>query len=137
MLSDNTGVQMIQKHLNDTAGTGTGNLDAVTNSTVVGKVNGTYGLTSGYQRGFSMTQIDAAADRSGKDDNFRGITNYNNTIYVTKGSGGNGVDAVYQVNPSGDAVVAPGLSAGLPKLQTPARPALTAAGLATYQHRRE
>lgn len=114
MLSDNTGVQMIPKSVNDTAGTGTGILDAITNSTVVGKVNGAYGVTPGYQRGFSMTQIGAAADKSGKDDNFRGITNYNNTIYVTKGSGGNGLDAVYQVNPSGGAYVFPGLSAGLP-----------------------
>jgi hypothetical protein len=114
MLSDDTGVQMIQKYVDDTAGTGTGNLDAITNSMVVGKVNGAYGVTPGYQRGFSMTQIGAAADKSGKDDNFRGITNHNNTIYVTKGSGGNGLDAVYQVNPSGGAYVPPGSSAGLP-----------------------
>jgi len=114
MLSDNTGIQMIQKYVNDTAGTGTGILNAVTNSMVVGKVNGTYGAATGYQRGFSITQIGAAADKSGKDDNFRGITNYNNTIYVSKGSGGNGFDAVYQVNPSGGAYFAPGSSAGLP-----------------------
>jgi hypothetical protein len=114
MLSDDTGVQTIQKSVNDTAGTGTGNIDAATYSTVVGKVNGTFGVTPGYQRGFSMTQIGAAADKSGKDDNFRGIANYNNTIYVTKGSGGNGLDAVYQVNPSGGAYVPPGSSAGLP-----------------------
>ena len=114
MLSDDTGVQTIQKNVNDTTGTGTGNLDAVTNSTVVGKVNGTYGVTPGYQRGFSVTQIGDPADKSGKDDNFRGITDYNNTIYVTKGSGGNGLDAVYQVNPSGGAYVPPSSSAGLP-----------------------
>jgi hypothetical protein len=114
MLSDDTGVQMIQKGVNDTVGTETGNLDATTNSTVVGKVNGTYGITPGYQRGFSMTQIGAAADKSGKDDNFRGMTDYNDTIYVTKGSGGNGLDAMYQVNPTGGAYVPPGSSAGLP-----------------------
>jgi hypothetical protein len=113
MLSDDTGVQTIQKSVNDTAGTGTGNQDAITSSTVVDKVNGTYGVTPGYQRGFSMTQIGAAADKSGKDDNFRGIVNYKDTIYVTKGSGGNGLDAVYQVNPSGGAYVPPGVSAGL------------------------
>ena len=121
MLSDDTGIQMIPKSVNDTTGTGTGNLDAVTNSTVVGKVNGTYGVATGYQRGFSMTQIGAAADKSGKDDNFRGMTNYNNTLYVTKGSGGNGLDAVYQVNPSGGAYVPPGSSAGL--ATTPDAPA--------------
>lgn len=114
MLSDDTGVQMIQKGANDTTGTGTGNVDAQTFSTVVGRVNGTYGSGTGYERGFTITQIGAAADKSGKDDNFRGLTNYNNTLYVSKGSGGNGFDAVYQVNPSGGAYVAPGTSAGLP-----------------------
>lgn len=85
-------------------------MDAVTNSTVVGKVNGTYGAANGYQRGFAISP----ADKTGKDDNFRGLTNYNNTLYVSKGSGGNGLDAVYQVNPSGGGYVAPGTSAGLP-----------------------
>ena len=110
MLSDNTGVQMIQKGLNDTTGTGTGILDAITNSTVVGKVNGTFGAANGYQRGFALTP----PDKTGKDDNFRGLTNFNNTLYVSKGSGSNGLDAVYQVNPSGGGYVAPGASAGLP-----------------------
>jgi len=110
MLSDNTGVQMIVKGTNDKTGS---NITAVTNSTVVGKVQGTYGAANGYQRGFTVTQIGAAADKSGKDDNFRGLTNYNNTIYVTKGSGGNGFDAVYQVNPNGGGYIAPGSSAGL------------------------
>jgi hypothetical protein len=110
MLSDNTGVQMIVKGTNDTTGS---NITAVTNSVAVGQAQGTYGATNGYQRGFSVTQIGASADKTGKDDNFRGITNYNNTIYVTKGSGGNGFDAVYQVNPNGGGYVAPGTSAGL------------------------
>jgi hypothetical protein len=118
MLSDNTGVQMIGKGQWDTTGTGTGILDAMTHSTVVGKVNGTYGSGTGYQRGFTISQspVNAADDKTGKDDNFRGIRNYNNTLYVTKGSGGNGFDAVYQVNPSGGGYVAPGSSAGLPTL---------------------
>jgi hypothetical protein len=120
MLSDNTGVQMIQKGLHDTAGTGTGILDAVTNSLVVGKVNGSYGTATGYQRGFTITQIGAAADKTGKDDNFRGETNYNNTLYVSKGSGGNGFDAVYQVNPGGGSYLGPGVSAGLPTSATAA-----------------
>jgi hypothetical protein len=121
MLSDDTGVQMIKKYSNDTTGTTlTGNLDAVTNSKVVGKVNGTYGSATGYQRGFSVTQIPATADKTGKDDNFRGLADYSNTIYVSKGSGGNGLDAVYQVNPSGGPYVAPGSSAGLPTTSTDA-----------------
>jgi hypothetical protein len=41
------------------------------------------------------------ADKAGKDDNYRGITIYNNTLYVTKGSGGNGINTVYQVGGPG------------------------------------
>jgi len=37
----------------------------------------------------------------GKDNNFRGEVVYNNTLYVTKGSGSNGADTVYQVGASG------------------------------------
>ena len=42
-----------------------------------------------------------AADKAGKDNNFRGLTIFNNTLYVTKGSGGNGVNTVYQVGAAG------------------------------------
>jgi hypothetical protein len=196
MLSDNTGVRMIAKGSRDTAGTGTGILDAANNSLVVGKVNGVFGTTPGYQHGFAVTQLGMtftgstssgsptvtglnptiasvlanniqlysglpftgtgipssttivsvdtvantitlsknatatgassnlvaapAADKSGKDDNFRGVANYNNTLYITKGSGGNGLDAVYQVNPLGGGYVSPGASAGLPTAATAA-----------------
>jgi hypothetical protein len=41
-----------------------------------------------------------AGDKPGKDTNFRGLTIFNNTLYVTKGSGGNGVNSVYQVGSS-------------------------------------
>ena len=61
MLSDNTGVPMLPKGLKDPTGTGTGNLNAVNNHTVVGKVNGTYGTTPGYQRVFSLSQLRAAS----------------------------------------------------------------------------
>jgi hypothetical protein len=116
MLSNNTGVQLIGKGEWDTAGTGTGILDAITHSTVVGKVNGTFGNNTGYQRGFTVSQspVNAPDDKTGKDDNFRGIRIFNDTLYVTKGSGGNGFDAVYQVNPIGGDYVAPDASAGLP-----------------------
>jgi hypothetical protein len=87
-LSDNTGVQMIAK--------GSGGA-----TTVVGAVNGTFGNSNGYQRGFSITQLGVAADKTGKDDNFRGLTVFNNTLYVSKGSGGNGVNTVYQVGTAG------------------------------------
>ncbi len=36
-----------------------------------------------------------------KDNNFRGETIFNNTLYVTKGSGSNGIDTVYQVGATG------------------------------------
>src|SRR5262249_19525956 len=35
------------------------------------------------------------------DNNFRGLTIFNNTMYVTKGSGGNGINTVYQVGEPG------------------------------------
>ena len=41
------------------------------------------------------------ADKLGKDDNFRGLTIFNNTLYVTKGSGSNGINTVYQVGAAG------------------------------------
>ena len=42
-----------------------------------------------------------ALDKAGKDNNFRGLTIHNHTLYVTKGSGGNGLNTVYQVGLSG------------------------------------
>jgi hypothetical protein len=55
-----------------------------------------------------LTGTAYAPDKPGKDDNYRGIMIYNNTLYITKGSGGNGINTVYQVGaqgvlPSGDA----------------------------------
>jgi hypothetical protein len=40
-------------------------------------------------------------DKPGKDTNFRGITIFNNTLYVAKGSGGNGINTVYQLGAPG------------------------------------
>jgi hypothetical protein len=37
------------------------------------------------------------ADKAGKDNNYRGITEYNGALYFTKGSGSNGVQTVYTV----------------------------------------
>jgi len=36
-------------------------------------------------------------DKPGKDDNFRGVTEFGGALYFTKGSGGNGIDTVYTV----------------------------------------
>lgn len=50
---------------------------------------------------FSVTELGDKADKVGKDTNFRGLTVFNNVIYVTKGSGGNGVNTVYFIDTSG------------------------------------
>jgi hypothetical protein len=52
---------------------------------------------------FSVTELSDPADKVGKDDNFRGMTIFNNVLYYTKGSGGNGVDTVYFVDTTGRA----------------------------------
>ncbi len=96
------------------------------NTTAVGVQNGTPGATNGFQFGYTVTSNGYAADKSGKDDNFRGETIFNNTLYVTKGSGGNGVDTVYQVGTAGTLptlatassttiTILPGLPTGLAK----------------------
>lgn len=41
------------------------------------------------------------SDKAGKETNFRGLTIFDNTLYVSKGSGGNGVNSVYQVGTAG------------------------------------
>ncbi len=50
---------------------------------------------------YNITQNGYAPDKQTKDNNFRGETVFNNTLYVTKGSGGNGINTVYQVGASG------------------------------------
>jgi hypothetical protein len=50
---------------------------------------------------FNITQLGDAADKIGKDTNFRGLRVFNNVLYYTKGSGGNGVNTVYFVDPTG------------------------------------
>ncbi len=50
---------------------------------------------------FNITQLGDGADKVGKDTNFRGLTIFDNALYYTKGSGGNGVNTVYFVDPTG------------------------------------
>jgi hypothetical protein len=50
---------------------------------------------------FNITQLGDSADKVGKDTNFRGLTVFDNVLYYTKGSGGNGVNTVYFVDPTG------------------------------------
>jgi hypothetical protein len=54
---------------------------------------------------FSITELPAnkKPDKIGKDDNFRGLTIFNNVVYYTKGSGSNGIDTVYFVDTTGTA----------------------------------
>jgi uncharacterized protein (TIGR03437 family) len=57
---------------------------------------------------FSISQVNDpstgmpyAPDKAGKDSNFRGLTIFNNTLYVSKGSGSNGINTVYQAGTAG------------------------------------
>jgi hypothetical protein len=52
---------------------------------------------------FNVTELGDKADKVGKDTNFRGLTVFNNVIYMTKGSGSNGVNTVYFIDTSGSA----------------------------------
>ena len=91
MLSDDTGVQMIAPGAGGTA-------------QAVGTTFGTYGNSTGYQHGFSLANVAGfAADKTGKDMNLRGMTvnPFTHTLFVSKGSGGNGVNTIYQVGPGG------------------------------------
>jgi hypothetical protein len=49
---------------------------------------------------FNITQLGDKLDKVGKDTNFRGLTIFNNVVYYTKGSGGNGVNTVYWLDPT-------------------------------------
>jgi hypothetical protein len=53
--------------------------------------------------GFSITELGDKADKVGKDTNFRGLTVHDNVVYLTKGSGGNGVNTVYFIDTTGKA----------------------------------
>lgn len=45
-----------------------------------------------------FTFVAGKPDKPGKDDNFRGITEFDGALYFTKGSGSNGIDTVYTVD---------------------------------------
>ena len=89
-----TGVQTIAPHATNPL------------ATTVGVQQGTPGSKNGFEYGFSVASLGDAADKSGKDDNFRGLTVFDGNVYVSKGSGGNGVDTVYQVSSPGGAIAA-------------------------------
>lgn len=74
-----------------TGGTGPG--------TTIGARYGTPGSNSSYELGkyFAADRPDESAKQHVKDSNFRGIGIFNGNLYVSKGSGGNGDDGVFQV----------------------------------------
>ena len=82
---------------------------------------------------FSVTELGDKADKVGKDDNFRGMTVFNNVLYYTKGSGSNGVNTVYYVNtsatPCAGGVGLPAAGATLPTTPLSYSLPLPAAGL--------
>ncbi len=61
---------------------------------------------------FNVTELGDTADKSGKDNNYRGLAVYDGVVYLTKGSGSNGVDTVYFVDANGSSTAANGV--GLP-----------------------
>ena len=78
---------------------------------------------------FNVTElpgVPAGTDKVGKDDNFRGLTLYNNVLYTTKGSGSNGVNTVFFVDTTGTACPN---GVGLP---VPGAPLPTASIASTY-----
>ncbi len=109
LLSQNTGVQFIQAGVADGGDTYPVGVLVPTPDTKSGC------SATGYQFGYSVSQYSTtgaysataaeaspqAADKTGKDDNFRGMTVFNNTLFVSKGSGSNGIDTVFQVGSAG------------------------------------
>ena len=79
---------------------------------------------------FEVTQVGyKKADKPGKDNNFRGLTIFNNTLYVTKGSGGNGINTVYQVGNAGE-LPTPASASSAPITILPGFPTTLASGAA-------
>jgi hypothetical protein len=50
---------------------------------------------------FNVTELGVTADKIGKDDNFRGLREFGDVLYFTKGSGSNGVNTVYFIDTTG------------------------------------
>jgi len=119
-----------QYYLVGNAGNGNGSAQTTANTGVQlltpGAGNGALG-TNAQVGSYSITQQGDAADKTAKDNNFRGETVFNNTLYVSKGSGSNGIDTVYQVGTAGSLPAAgtstpisilPGLNTQLAKTDT-------------------
>jgi hypothetical protein len=70
---------------------------------------------------FSVTQLGDKTDKVGKDTNFRGLTIADNVVYLTKGSGSNGVNTVYFIDTTGRACPS-GVGLPVPGATLPAAP---------------
>lgn len=69
---------------------------------------------------FNITALGVPADKIGKDTNFRGLTVYRNVVYLSKGSGGNGVNTVYFIDTTGKACPNGGVGVPQPGAALPA-----------------
>ena len=70
------------------------------------------------------------SDKPGKDTNFRGLTIFDNTLYVSKGSGSNGVNSVYQAGAAG--VLPTGTAAQLETVPLTFLPGFPTSGVNTF-----
>jgi hypothetical protein len=107
----------------------------ILNPATATQTNGAYNTTQGGSFSLAATtygnavdptsktsQTYSQEDKAAKDNNYRGLTVFNNTLYVTKGSGSNGVDTVYRVGTSGSLPTNSGSISVLPGFPTtPAR----------------
>ncbi len=88
------------------SGNGAKATDSVTTPGSVGAqllaTTGVQAVTPGSGASVQAGQFTGAADGYLlKDNNFRGLTTFNNTLYTSKGSGSNGINTVYQVGTAG------------------------------------
>ncbi len=88
------------------SGNGAKATDSVTTPGTIGAAllatTGAQIVTPGTGASAQAGQFNGAADGYLlKDNNFRGLTTNDNTLYVSKGSGSNGIDTVYQVGTAG------------------------------------
>ncbi len=65
--------------------------------TTIGARYGVFGSNSSFQLGFYTATDAGKKDKAVKDNNWRGLGIFNGNLYVSKGSGGNGDDGVFQV----------------------------------------
>ncbi|HEY6429353.1 MAG TPA: hypothetical protein VIX84_19185 [Acidimicrobiales bacterium] len=72
-----------------------------------------------------MQQLGFPKEKIAKDNNYRGLAEYNNVLYYTKGSGSNGVDTVYFLDTTGKACLPGGVGLPVPGAPLPTSSSLT------------